>query len=630
MLTTIKSKITVLALALLLVLGLVVVSAAIMAFYHDKELIIAGNNVSITAFENQMNMEISTLEKEASDLAVMGEVYYQNGKQQDTGEFFTKQLLKNYPNSMGNGIWFEPYEIDNNHKSSCIHALWDELGQIVFLPSCVRGDYDYFSRNWYAEIIKDLKSGKQISWTRPYKSSEVEFLMTTVGVGIYNQNRLVGIAMVDWQMDSILKSILKIKPTPNSFVLFADKTNDYIIATTEPGLDNDAIMGKTLSDLKWYFEDLTDGVAFTYKGVKYIPYIKRLNNGLFLIVNVPLWELFHAAVHHLVVLLGLLLISTFFIVSILYWVLKRNINQPIDRLAEMARKMGRGNLNFKIHLDKPKELAGLASVLNKMTRDIKAHILRMAQISHEKEKIESELAIAHSIQDSALPKDFPKNDHFELMASMTPAREVGGDFYDFFPIDDHHYAFVMADVSGKGITAALYMMSAKAIIKNMLQARYPLSEVANKVNQGLCDNHARGMFVTAFIGILDQQTGRIDYINAGHCPPLQKTKKGYQYVDVVKNLVLGITPSYKYEIGHFILKPEDRLFLYTDGVTEAQTKDEKLYGPERLQKILNKENGSVGETLDRVHKGIARFTKGTSQSDDVTMMEIIFHKKQSH
>ena len=150
---------------------------------------------------------------------------------------------------MGNGIWFEPYEIDENHKSSCIHALWDEDGKIDFLPSCVRGDYDYFNRNWYAEIIKDLKAGKKISWTRPYKSSEVDFLMTTVGVGIYNKKRLVGIAMVDWQMDTILKSILAIKPTPNSFVLFADTTIDYIIATTEPGIDTPKVMGKSLKDL---------------------------------------------------------------------------------------------------------------------------------------------------------------------------------------------------------------------------------------------------------------------------------------------------------------------------------------------------------------------------------------------
>jgi len=453
--------------------------------------------------------------------------------------------------------------------------------------------------------------------------------MATIGAGIYHEGQLVGLSTVDWQMDTILKSILKIRPTPNSFVLFGDKANDCIIATTEPNVDSNALMGKSLSTLGWYSPTLTEEQPFNYRGEKYIPYIKNLNNGLFLIINVPVRELFQDGIRHLHEMLALLLISSLIIVSILYWVLRRNINQPIAKLTETAEEIGRGNLNMTIHLDKPKELAQLASVLNKMTRDVKEHIIHLAEVSRAKEKIESELAIAHTIQGSALPKDFPTEGCFELQASMTPAREVGGDFYDFFPIDERHYAFVMADVSGKGITAALYMMSAKTIIKNMLQAGYPLTEAAVKINQGLCDNHARGMFVTAFIGVLDKQTGRVDYINAGHCPPLRKTKDGYAYVEVVRNLMLGITPGYKYETGHLILKPNDRLFLYTDGVTEAQTKDEKLYGPDRLQKVLNQKEGSIADTLVRVHKGIERFTKGADQSDDITMMEILFHKKQA-
>ena len=181
----------------------------------------------------------------------------------------------------------------------------------------------------------------------------------------------------------------------------------------------------------------------------------------------------------------------------------------------------------------------------------------------------------------------------------------------------------MADVSGKGITAALYMMSAKTMIKNMLQAGYPLTEAMNKVNKGLCDHHARGMFVTAFIGILDMQTGKVEYVSAGHCPPLLKKGNKYDYVKVIQNLVLGITPSYVYKSASFLLKKNNRLFLYTDGVTEAQTKTEKLYGPDRLQKVLNQHSE---DTLSRVKSAIHRFTKGADQSDDITMMEIIFKK----
>ena len=628
MLNSIKSKIIGLTLALLIVLGLIVTGTAITAFYRDKEFVIESNNAAITAFEGQMNTEISELEKNALDLAVMGEIYYHSGKNQDIGEFSTKQILKNYPNSMGNGVYFKPYKISENQKIFCIHAVWNNK-QIDLLPSCTSNLFDYFKQNWYPEILMGLKTGHNVSWARPYRSTQLGNLMTTVGAGIYDHKKdLVGISTVDWDMDVILKSILKIKPTPNSFVLFADQTNDYIIATTEPGIDNSSVFGKTLKTLDWYSDSLKEGSTFTYKGMPYIPYIKQLNNGFCLIVNVPLLELFGAAIHHLIILLSVLLISTLIIVSVLYLVLKRNINQPITKLTDIAEKISHGDLKKTIRLDKPSELAQLAKAFNKMKIDIKTHLTQLAKVSSEKERMESELAIAKTIQASALPTDFPKNKNFELVASMTPAREVGGDFYDFFPVDETHYAFVMADVSGKGITAALYMMSAKTAIKNMLQSGYALSEAIAKANKALCDNHARGMFVTAFIGILDLTSGKVEYINAGHCPPLQKTKTGYNYVEVVRNLVLGITPNYKYELGHFTLKNNDRLFLYTDGVTEAQTRQEKLFGPDRLKKALNQKNLPLADTPSHVHKAIARFVKGAAQSDDITMMVLEFHKKK--
>ena len=612
---------------MLCALGIVVTSAAIVAFYNDKELVIAGNKASITAFEKQLNTEIIKLEQNAQDLALMGEIYFQKGKQQAVGEFFAKELLKNYPNSMGNGIYFKPYKVKDNQKISCIHALWDENRQISLLSSCINAKFDYFKQNWYDEIIKDLKNGKHISWTKPYKSTQLGILMTTVGAGIYNKDALVGMATVDWEIDTILKSILAIKPTPNSFVLFADKDSDYIIATTESNVDNSKIMGKSLNEVKWYSEELKEGIAFDYKGVKYIPYIKHLDNGLFLIVNVPFFELFGAAFHHLSVLLTVLLISTLLIVSILFWVLRSNINKPISKLIDTAQKISHGDLDETIRLDKPSELAQLAASFNKMKTDIKTHLMQLNKISQEKEKIESELTIAKTIQTSALPTNFPKEEQFGLVASMTPAREVGGDFYDFFPIDDRNYAFVIADVSGKGITAALYMMSAKTAIKSMLQAGYPLEEAINKANKTLSDNNSEGMFVTAFIGILDISTGKVQYINAGHCQPLHKTQNGYEYVQVVRNMILGINPRYEYKKGEFVLAHLDRLFLYTDGVTEAQTEDGKMFGGERLMKILNKKETSLADTLPYVHKQIKSFVKEAPQSDDITMLALEFHNK---
>ena len=356
--------------------------------------------------------------------------------------------------------------------------------------------------------------------------------------------------------------------------------------------------------------------------------MKRLKNGMFLIVNVPLWELFGNAVHHMIVLLSVLLISILFIVFALYKVLKRNINTPIDTLTDIAQKISQGDLDKTIYLDEPSELAKLAVAFNKMKTDIKTHLTELAKVSAEKEKMASELAIAKTIQESALPKDFPQNEYFELQASMIPAREVGGDFYDFFPIDENRIGLVMADVCGKGITAALYMMSAKTVIKNMLQAGYPLKKAVEKANNSLCNSSAPLMFLTAFIGILDLRTGEIEYINAGHCPPLKQTKKEYNYVEVSKNMVIGVAFDYEYKVDKLTLLKNERLFLYTDGVTEAQTNENEFMGEERLLKILNQKEVSLSQTPEYVYECIHKFIKGAPQFDDITMMAVEFHRKK--
>ncbi|MDY6407995.1 MAG: SpoIIE family protein phosphatase [Pseudomonadota bacterium] len=625
MVASIRSKIIVLTCSLLGLLALAVTGAAFLAFNHDKEMMISAGGLSISSLAGQINKDISTLEDNARDLALMGEVHYKAGKQDAIGKELVSRIFQNYPHSLGGGIWFKPYALYPDRERSCLYAFKNQDNQVVVDNAFESASYNYPSQSWYTEIMAQLEQGQKVAWSKPYYENQGAYtLMTTVGSGIYLDGKLIGLSTVDWEMDTILNAILKIKPTPGSFVLFADKSNDYIIAGTE----SDAQTGKSLKTLDWYSDSLTEGHSFSYRGKGYIPYIKQLDNGFFLIVAVPINELFYGVLHHFGVLLTLLLCSTLFIVLILYWVLNRNINRPIAKLTQLAQQIGQGNLNTQIYLDKPSELAHLASVFNQMTQDIKTHIIRLSQISLAKEKIESELAIAHTIQKSALPQDFPKNDSFELVASMTPANEVGGDFYDFFPIDEDHFGFVMADVSGKGITAALYMMSAKTAIKNMLQAKYPLTDAINRVNKVLCENHTRGMFVTAFIGILNIKTGTIDYVNAGHCPPLRRAKGKYDYLPVVRNLVLGITPTYRYEGGTFTLKSSERLFLYTDGVTEAQTRDKKLFGPDRLKTLLNRRDYSLVDTISCVHRGINRFVRGAEQSDDITIMVIEFKKKK--
>ena len=629
MLKSIKSKIIVLTFSILCILAIAITGVTSVSFYNDKEMTIAAGGLSISSLSESLNKEITKLEKNALDLALMGEIFIKAGKKEEIGIELLTGIFQNYPDSLGGGIWFEPYIINPSQKRSCMYAFRNQDNLVVVDHSYETEEYNYLQQSWYTEIMAELKKGKKLFWSKPYyEDVGAKTLMTTVGAGIYIDNKLIGLSTVDWRMDDILNKILKIKPTPNSFALFADKTNDYIIADAEPETDKNMLMGKSLKTLPWYSDDLAEGKIFEYNGKKYIPYIKQLDNSMFLIVNVPLAELFYYAFLNLCILLSLLLISSALIAFILYRVLRHNINEPITKLTETAQEISRGDLEKTIYLEEPSELVKLAKSFNKMKTDIKKQLTELSEITLEKERMASELAIAKTIQDSALPKDFPQDESFELVASMTPAREVGGDFYDFFPIDENHYAFVIADVSGKGITAALYMMSAKTAIKNMLQAGYNIEDAINKANKAICENNVEGMFVTAFIGIIDLATGEMQYINAGHCSPLLKNGADYQYFDTFMNLVLGAFSEYNYKSGKTVLKPNNRLFLYTDGVTEAQTKNMKMYGNERLQKALNQKDMSLSETLNHIHKSIKTFVKGAPQFDDVTMLALEFHHKK--
>lgn len=631
MLKSIKSKIVVLTFVILFLLAVIITGAASISFYNDKEMTVDASGLSIASLTESVNKEITKLEKNALDLALMGEVYYKAGKQEYIGVELLTGIFENYPDSLGGGIWFKPYTIQADKKRSCMYAFRNKNDGIEVDTAYESEEYNYLKQSWYVEIMAELEKGAKLFWSKPYyEDIGAKTLMTTVGAGIYIDGKLIGLSTVDWKMGSILQKILEIKPTPGSFVLFADKINDYIIASTEPGTDEISLMGKSLKVLPWYSEELADRKTFTHKGKKYIPYIKQLDNGMFLIVNVPPAELFHDVARNLGVLLVLLLGSIFIISGILYFLLQRNVNKPILKLSQMAQRISKGHIDTKIHLEEPLELAHLASVFNKMTQDIKKQVTQLAKFSSEKEKLESELAIAYTIQKSAMPEEFPENEYLDLAAFMNPAREVGGDFYDYFPIDEKHSAFVMADVSGKGITAAMYMMSAKTVIKNMVQAGFSLGEAISRANDHLCGNSVQSMFVTVFIAVLNWENGEVEYVNAGHCLPLRQTESGCDFIEVERNLVMGFMPSYEYKVGKFKLNPKEKLILYTDGVTEAQNKKGEMFGEERLKKILNKSFDTSKKTIEHIRQEIRRFVNGAEQSDDITMLVVEFKQNKQY
>lgn len=241
--------------------------------------------------------------------------------------------------------------------------------------------------------------------------------------------------------------------------------------------------------------------------------------------------------------------------------------------------------------------------------------------------------MANQIQTGVLPHEFPPfpdRKEFELYAMMEPAREVGGDFYDFFFIDDDHLCLVMADVSGKGIPASLFMMNSKVLLKSYASANNSPAEILARTNKEICENNQMEMFVTVWLGILELSSGKITAANAGHEYPVIGRMEGeFEIVRDKHAFVIGGMEGVKYTDYELQLEPGDKLFLYTDGVPEAENKKNEMFGTERMLKALNADGyAPVEELLRNVRKAVTEFIDGAEQFDDLTMMAIEYIGKE--
>lgn len=272
------------------------------------------------------------------------------------------------------------------------------------------------------------------------------------------------------------------------------------------------------------------------------------------------------------------------------------------------------------------EIGTLAKSVEKMSKDMLRYIQDLTQATAEKERLGAELDVARKIQSEMLPRVFPpyaNHPELELYAIMESAKEVGGDFYDFFMIDDDHFCLSVGDVSGKGVPAALFMVIAKTLLKDAAKHSASPAEIFNRVNDILCDGNESGLFVTCWLGILTLSTGELRFANAGHAQPVFLHNKEFAFLNTKPNLMLAAMEGISYKTHSLKLEKGDRLFVYTDGVTEATDSKNELYGEDRLLNILKMTIGmSSKEILSFIRDDIEGFVNGAPQFDDITMLEM--------
>ena len=400
------------------------------------------------------------------------------------------------------------------------------------------------------------------------------------------------------------------------FIVVTDQ-NGFVRSTSEISPFDDKIEFSKLNDKKFKFSK--DGKDYEY-------YTKEvIAQGYHIIAFGDVEEC------DLPTSIGFLGMSTveIFIFMLFYCVIfvniKRAVVSKIENISGALNQITEGNLDVVVNERSSFEMNSLSDDINKTVFTLKENARKQA------EKNAEELRFAKTIQYSVLPTNFPKNDKFEIFASMDTAKEVGGDFYDFYYIDREHVAIQIADVSGKGVPAAMFMMQAKSIIKNLVESGMPIDEAYTEANRQLCEHNEAEMFVTAWLAVVNLSNGHVDFVNAGHNPPLIKAENGgFEYLKSKAGFVLGGFDGFKYKAQSVDIKPGSKIYLYTDGVTEAMSVKKELYAEERLQKILMSDLSlDAQETCKNVLEDVRKFTKGAEQSDDITMLCFALNENES-
>lgn len=552
---------------------------------------------------------------------------------------------------------FEPI-FNNNDCISSIYVGTESGIYYKYSNDNSNERYDPRTRSWYTDAVKAAEKSDIPVWQNVYISKSTGKFCITCSKAFKNKSgKILGVCAVDMYIDDISDLILKYKIGKNGYNFIIDKNGNIVMHPeyasifqdessfesfnlSESGLVNE-ILDKKSDVISAKIDDKNYYISFSPMEINDWTWVSTLPEEELMEPIYRIENLIDASLeksekslekdfNFVIIVFLIVFLVSFVIICFVCTKLSKNISLPITRLCEATKSIGRGNFDLSVDKNSDDEIGKLAKSFNLMARNLKRYMKNLKKTTAEKEKVHSELMIANKIQKSMLPcifPAFPERKDFDIYAVMDPAREVGGDFYDFFLIDDSKLALVIADVSDKGVSAALFMVVAKILIKNQLQNGDSPGEVLKIVNNRLCENNEVGMFVTCFLGIFDIKSGEFTYANAGHNPPFlyRKSEKNCIAITSPHGLVLGGTPNITYLQSKTYLYPGDFLFLYTDGVTEAANKRGRLFSQQKLEEIVNscgKKNVAIQDLIFDIKSEINKFVGNAAVSDDITMLAL--------
>jgi sigma-B regulation protein RsbU (phosphoserine phosphatase) len=535
------------------------------------------------------------------------------------------------------GKWFEPYVYRQN----------DTVKQMQVGSA----DHDYFNREWYKKAL-DAKKGY---WSDPYLDEvATKMLMCSYTKPVIDRNgRKIGVFGADYSLDWLYKYMQKNDEKANEYnpldqLINSEKINNtrayniiidgegkYIYHPDKNRILNDNFFKDIEQTPDGLRKQLAEGLAAKRKDYQeinidgvdcYIFYTRVAHtnwaNGVILPksrMTIPIF------------IIGLLLLAFngigLIVANRIIRISIRRTTKPLHILAESADEIAKGNFEAPLpEMYLNDEIHHLRDSFVNMQQSLTQYIDQLKTTTTQKAAIESELSIARDIQLSSVPTDFPKRDDIDIYATLTPAKAVGGDLYDFF-IRDNKLYFCIGDVSGKGIPAALFMMETKSLFRAYASDKLLPNHIVSRMNNVLSENNERSMFVTLFVGILNLQTGQLNYCNAGHEPPIIITRDA-KLMNVHPIMPVGIMSDTPYQMQTTVLEHGSSVLFYTDGLNEAMDAADNLFGKERIykeiQRAIEHDQTAPKDLINNMIEAVHNYVGKTEQSDDLTMLSIRF------
>ncbi|MDD5648408.1 MAG: SpoIIE family protein phosphatase [Dehalococcoidia bacterium] len=559
-----------------------------------------------------------------------------------------------------NSIFIPVFQTDHN-LSQLYVGTESGITQIYPWTTDIPATFDARQREWYLRA----KESRARGWTNTVIDAVSGKQKVTCFRPIFDEKHaLIGVVGADVTTETINQKIIGTQVGKNGYAFLIDSKGNVIAhpRMQVSGRQWDEVFetGNLLNakdpELKRIAMEMVDGMAGVGRcqldgSDKFIAYAPISTTGWSIGIAMPIDEIvapvqstreridtatadFSDKINRQIreLLTTLIIASASIIIAVagIAYLLARRITRPIIALNQGVQVIGQGDLDHRLVVTTGDEIQDLAGAFNKMAENLKVYIRDLQETTSAKERIESELRVATEIQTSMLPRlfpPFPDRKEFDLYATMQPAREVGGDFYDFFFISPTKLCLIIGDVCGKGIPAALFMAISKTLLRTEALHEPSPDRVLFNVNNTLYPDNEASMFFTGLCAVLDTESGELTIANGGHNPPLLCPSGGeFQYINLPKGLVVGAMPDTSYLSNTYTMRPHDTLVMYTDGVTEAMDSQGRLYSEARLLSCLNDLCGrNVFDIIHGVRADIETFAGGTEQSDDITMLVIEFN-----